>query len=297
MSIHPESVTRENIRFYPEQTIEVSLLRLDKIHPVISGNKWFKLKEYLGQAIQQQKPGIITYGGAWSNHIVAAAYAARLAGLSSIGLIRGEEPAVYSQTLLDARSYGMKLRFLPRADYRSAAHDPGFSWPGTKNFLLVPEGGMGAPGVSGAASILDLVPDLPRFSHICCAVGTGTMLAGLASAASPEQELVGISSLKGRDSLTASIQGMIHPSIARFRIFFDYHFGGYAKHPPALIDFMNRFYRETRIPTDIVYTSRLMYGIEQLLKGGYFSEGTRVLVIHSGGLQGNRSLPAGELIF
>lgn len=297
MSIHPESITIEPIRFYTEQTIEVSLLRLDKIHTVISGNKWFKLKEYLALALEAKKQGIITFGGAWSNHIVASAYAARQAGLSSIGMIRGEEPLLYSQSLIDALSYGMELRFLSRFDYQQATRGNIMSFPDAENFQFIPEGGKGSPGISGAASILELVPNLPAFSHICCAVGTGTMLAGLANAALPHQEIIGISSLKGTDTLSASIMPFLHPEAARFTILFDYHFGGYAKHPPALIDFMNRFFRTTQVPTDMVYTSKLMFAVESLLKAAYFPEGSSLLVVHSGGLQGNRSLSAGELIF
>lgn len=296
-SIRPQTVNIDTVKYSAIQTVDISLLRLDKIHPVISGNKWFKLKEYLKLAIEGNKKGIITFGGAWSNHIVATAGATHLAGLSSIGIIRGEEPARYSQTLQDALAFGMDLRFLSRAAFREAGKAPGTFLPETNDWIIVPEGGKGESGVAGASAILDLVPDLDIYTHICCAVGTGTMLAGLTNAARPWQKLVGISTLKGEDELTAEVSAMLKPGAARFSIFFEYHFGGYAKHPPALVDYMNQFFRQTRIPTDIVYTSKLLFGIEQLLNSGYFPENSKVLVIHSGGLQGNRSLKAGELLF
>nr|WP_214449173.1 pyridoxal-phosphate dependent enzyme [Flavihumibacter rivuli] len=275
----------------------INILRLDRFHPVVSGNKWFKLRYYLEEALQSGKKGLVTFGGAYSNHIVAAAFAAKENGLLSYGIIRGEEPRTLSPTLLEAEGYGMKFLFVSREQYQLKTQQPLFAEFPAADWTLIPEGGYGEAGIQGAATILDAVSNLEQFSHIAAAVGTGTMLAGLARRSLPLQQLVGISALKGEDHLTEEV--MVHGRINsdRLRIFFDYHFGGYAKHPSSLLDFMNGFYQQTSVPTDIVYTSKLCYGILDLAGKGYFPKGSNILLIHSGGLQGNRSLLKGELIF
>jgi 1-aminocyclopropane-1-carboxylate deaminase len=289
--------TMQPVEFFRKQRIQVDLLRLDKIHTVISGNKWYKLKEWLKIAIEQRKEGVFTAGGAYSNHIVATACAAQYAGLKSAAIIRGEQGEKQSKTLADARSYGMELHFFSRKDYgllKTGLENSGLI---PANWLAIPEGGQGQPGVLGASSILDIVPSLHDYSHIICAVGTGTMLAGLTNAAFGHQKLIGISSLKGDDNLTSEIKKWQNENAAPFSLLYDYHFGGYAKHPPSLLNFMNELYRITEIPTDIVYTGKMLFGLQDLVKKGHFQDSDKVLAIHSGGLQGNRSLNSGQLIF
>jgi 1-aminocyclopropane-1-carboxylate deaminase len=295
-TVHTEKADLTRVQFFPGQPLEVKMLRLDKIHPVISGNKWFKLKEWISIALGSSKKGIQTFGGAYSNHLVAAAFAAKEAGIKSRGIIRGEKGIKESPTLLEAEGYGMEMIYVPRVEYR----DPAAlmqRYPLPDGWILIPEGGKGIQGVKGAAEILDLVPDLHQFSHICCAVGTGTMLAGICNAAAPHQQVTGISSLKGTDVISLEVKSWLSDPELVFNILFDYHFGGYAKHPAELINFMNQFYLQTGIPTDIVYTSKLMFGIHHLITMGYFRNDSKILAIHSGGLQGNRSLLPGKLIF
>lgn len=275
----------------------VSVLRLDLLHPVVSGNKWFKLKEYLSEAKRTQKI-LLTYGGAFSNHIVATAAAANSSELKSIGIICGERPPVLSHTLLAAEGFGMKLYFISREAYKTKIvpaevlthHLP-------DDLCLVPEGGYGPKGVEGAKEIL-LQHDTSAYTHIVTAVGTGTTLAGLTAAASDSQELIGISVMKNNVSLDGEIRRLLpEEKKEKFRLLHDYHFGGYARYKPALFDFMNAFFTRIGIPTDFVYTGKAFYGVFNLLKKGYFPAGSNILLLHTGGLQGNGSLPKGTLIF
>jgi 1-aminocyclopropane-1-carboxylate deaminase len=282
----------EHIPFFSGHKQQLYVLRADAVDPVISGNKWFKLRYYLSEALQQQKTRIVTYGGAFSNHIVAAAAACQAAGLACTGIIRGEEPAILSHSLQQARHYGMQLQFVTRQDY-AAKTIP--AWVNPDTDYLIAEGGYGKTGAAGAATLLDGVP--ADFTHILCAVGTGTTLAGLLSAAPATTKVIGISSLKNNTALeqeTAALTNKVREDIT---ILHDYHFGGYAKQTPALIGFMNELYRQTGIPTDIVYTGKLFYACKDLLDKNYFAAGSKILLIHSGGLQGNLSLPKGTLIY
>ena len=286
---HPSSLIER--LHWPDDTnrsLPVDVLRLDKLHPVISGNKWFKLKEHLALATPG-KP-ILTFGGAWSNHLVATAYAARQAGIAAIGVIRGERPAAPSATLEEAAAYGMQLEFISRQRYLQK-EDPAFlgellhRYPGA---YIIPEGGGGLPGITGSEAILRIA-DTTAYAHIACAIGTGATFQGLLRAAAPHQVIVGVPVLKGFD--TSPLQG---PNTILLP---QYHFGGYARHPQTLLDFMNGFYRETSIPTDIVYTGKLFYALTQSIRQEFFPTQSRLLIIHSGGLQGNRSLQPGKLEF
>ncbi len=287
-----ESVTVDTITSFFNNTLEADVLRLDKISHVISGNKWFKLRYYLDEALNNQKKGILTFGGAWSNHIVATAAICREYGLKSIGIIRGEEPKQLSQTLQQAKEMEMELCFISRSDYQIKKIPESIS---TENWLVVNEGGYGETGAKGASSILDHCTK--NYTHYCCAAGTGTMLAGIVNRISEEQQAIGISVMKNNTELESMTDKLVVAKKQNWRILHDYSFGGYAKHQPALLQFMNEFYRETGIPSDFVYTGKLFYAITDLVKQNYFPAGSRLLIIHSGGLQGNRSLPAGTLLF
>ncbi|HEY4206815.1 MAG TPA: 1-aminocyclopropane-1-carboxylate deaminase [Puia sp.] len=255
--------------------LRMDVLRLDKIHPVISGNKWFKLKEYLDIAASEGRRHLVTFGGAWSNHIIATACAAQQRGLSSTGIIRGERPATLSPTLLDAVYHGMQLDFISRQEYGQKDQPAFLNSLGARypDAIIIPEGGAGPPGIKGSMDILQKIDSSP-YSHILCAVGTGTTCKGIMAAAAPGQEVIGISVLTP-----------------------PYHFGGYARHNQELLDFMNSWYHSTGIPSDIVYTGKLFYAALDMTRKGFFPPGSRVLLIHSGGLQGNRSLTRGTLDF
>lgn len=272
-----------------EKNVQLNVLRLDKIHPVISGNKWFKLKYHLDNFNAGNYDGIITFGGAWSNHIVATACACYLEKINSIGIIRGEKPAEFSSTLHGAMNYEMQLQFISREDYRSKTTDDfrnkiKAEFP---NHYIVPEGGAGETGEKGAAEILKYA-DGNNYTHIICAVGTATMFNGIQKAAGANQKLSGVVVLKGWKE-------EIKPHNAKLLL--NYHFGGYAKYTSELLSFMNRFYEATNIPTDFVYTGKLAFAIFDLIEKDHFKEGDRILMIHSGGLQGNDSLQKGSLIF
>ena len=282
-----------------ERQLMIDVLRLDCIHPVISGNKWFKLKYHLQQVIQQNKKGIVTFGGAWSNHLVATAFACRQAGIPCIGIIRGEQPATPSATLLDAQQYNMQLRFISREAYSNEAEIVQSLQTTYPDHLIVPQGGQSDYGVRGAAEILQLT-HAKSYSHIACATGTGTMLAGLVRAGLPHQQVIGVCSLKIPSNDNNSLNSFVLPYAAglkNYTIFYDYHFGGYARKTNELIQFMNAMYEKHQLPTDFVYTGKLLFGIMDRVKTGYFKNGSRILIVHSGGLQGNRSLPAGTLTF
>lgn len=278
------------------QNIKLDILRLDKIHPVISGNKWFKLKYYLQDALQNNQKQVITFGGAYSNHIIATACAASKADLTSTGIIRGEKPANLSHTLLDATHYGMQLRFISRALYNQK-NDPAFIQQLNQEYdnpCIIPEGGEGRLGIKGAAEILQLA-DAGEYTHIICALGTGTLLSGLLSSSSENQQVIGIAVLKGFDNwLPTTIS---EKQKQRLKIITDYHFGGYAKKDNKLLNFMNEWYTATKVPSDFVYTGKLFFAVRDLIEKGFFPNNSRLLVIHSGGLQGNKSLPPKTLDF
>jgi 1-aminocyclopropane-1-carboxylate deaminase len=294
---YPSLVTPVN---WPELTagnIGLDVLRLDKLHPVISGNKWFKLNRHLQTALLSPGSPLLTFGGAWSNHLIATAYAAKLAHLSSIGIVRGERPATLSYTLEAAEACGMHLEFVSRETYAGKDRTAFLGqladrYPGV---YIIPEGGGGPAGIRGSEDILSGF-ETTAYTHILCAIGTGTTFLGLARAAAPGQQVIGVPVLKGLDQLDTT--GLLTTEQgSRSRLLAGYHFGGYARHPQPLLDFMNLFYQQTGIPSDIVYTGKLFYAVRDCLSQHLFPPASRLLVIHSGGLQGNRSLPPGKLNF
>lgn len=278
---------------FTAKNIEADVLRLDKIHPVISGNKWFKLRYYLEEAKALHKKKIVTFGGAWSNHIIATAAACRLNGFEATGIIRGEEASELSPTLKLAKEMGMNLIFISREDY---------SWKkipeeiNNDSNYFISEGGYGMKGAEGAATISGYF-NKESYTDICCATGTGTMMAGLIKNSLPSNRVTGISVLKNNYELEENVTSLADCRKKDFTIIHDYHFDGYAKWKPELINFMNEFYRLTSIPSDFVYTGKLFYAIHDLVASDYFPSGSRLLLIHSGGVQGNSSLSKGTLIF
>jgi 1-aminocyclopropane-1-carboxylate deaminase/D-cysteine desulfhydrase-like pyridoxal-dependent ACC family enzyme len=276
-----------------KKQIELSVLRLDKIDPLISGNKWFKLYYYIEDAIAKGYTKILTFGGAYSNHILATAATGNLQSLNTTGIIRGEEPVQPSQTLLKARQLGMELVFISREDYAEKRIPPHVD---ELNYYIIPEGGYGDPGARGAEMITRHFP-VSDFTHICCAAGTGTMAAGLINGTTDPQQICAISVLKNNTGLEGSILNLVREKERKFELFHSYHFGGYAKYKPELLEFMNEWFQTTGIPSDFVYTGKLFFAIHHLVEIGHFHPGSRIMIIHSGGLQGNISLNNGSLIF
>lgn len=260
--------------------VACSVARLDLLHPVVSGNKWFKLTHYLSLGLP-----VVTFGGPYSNHLVATAHACRERGIPCTGIVRGEEPAVLSPTLEDCLAFGMSLRFVSRASYRSA-----FDFPG---YTVIPEGGAGPLGVQGASLILS---GAPSFTHVVCAVGTGTTLQGLDIALRPGQFCLGIPVIAVPPSDRSAFDVSLGLSSASSLVH-GYVFGGYARHTPELIRFMNDFYGAYGVPLDFVYTAKAAFALFELIRSGYFAPGSHVLFLHTGGLQGNRSLPPSTLSY
>lgn len=273
-----------NIEFPNEITLHIK--REDLIHPFISGNKFRKLKYNLLQAKAEKKSKLLTFGGAFSNHIAAVAYAGKENNLETIGIIRGEELAskiLENPTLTFAQNCGMKFEFVTREVYKIKA---------TKTFIenleerhgdfyLVPEGGANRLAVKGCEEIVTL--EDADFTHICCSIGTGGTISGLINSAKAHQKIIGFPALKG-DFLSDDIRKFATNS--NWEVQLDYHFGGYAKINEELIRFINDFYKQTNIPLDPIYTGKMMFGILDLINKGYFPKGAKIIAIHTGGLQG-----------
>jgi 1-aminocyclopropane-1-carboxylate deaminase/D-cysteine desulfhydrase-like pyridoxal-dependent ACC family enzyme len=287
MRFNDAVIQQYNDEHFKDAHLQLNILRLDKIHPVVSGNKWFKLKHYLQQAKENNHALIATFGGAFSNHILATAYACNKQNINCIGYIRGEKPEHFSETLSDAQALNMQLKFLSREDYTKKKMVTAIN----TSAFIIPEGGYGETGAEGAAEILQLVPNISIYDYIVCAAGTGTMLAGIANASLPHQQCIGISVMKNNISLQNETLLLVkNEAKNRIEILHDYHFGGYAKHTKLLIDFMNRIFTTHNLPLDFVYTAKALYALYHLAENKYFIPGSNILFIHSGGLQGNRSL-------
>jgi 1-aminocyclopropane-1-carboxylate deaminase len=276
-----------------------SVARLDQLHPFISGNKYFKLKYNLGQATEQNKQGIITMGGAYSNHLAATAFACDEQGIASVGVVRGEIIEPLNPTLSFCRKHNMKLISVSRNNYASTNEEAQQIIMQHPHLFFVPEGGNNELGLKGCKEILKHIPAADDFTHIICSIGTGTTFKGIASAASTSQTVIGIPAIKIRTDEQEQfiLQHAAVSSAAKQIVLFDFAGKGYARTDKYLLNFMNSFYTKTSIPTDIVYTGKLMQAVVALAEESYFPEDSKLLVIHSGGLQGNNSLPSGTLLF
>lgn len=267
--------------------ISVTVKREDLIHPFLSGNKYRKLYYNLEKAKKEGFTRLLTFGGAFSNHIAAAAAAGFHFGFETIGIIRGEELSDKIQenpTLRFAEQQGMKFDFISREAYRLKAEAAFVEALQAKYgaFYLLPEGGTNELAVKGCEEILE-EDDKIKYTHICCAVGTGGTISGLINTSGSTQKVLGFPALKG-SFLSEDICKFVNNG--RWELVNDYHFGGYAKINEALIRFINAFYAETGVPLDPVYTGKMMFGVMDMIAKGYFPEKAQILVIHTGGLQG-----------
>ncbi|WP_455596040.1 1-aminocyclopropane-1-carboxylate deaminase/D-cysteine desulfhydrase [Acinetobacter pecorum] len=269
--------------------ISVTIRRLDLVHPQISGNKFFKLKYNFLEAQRQGYQHILSFGGAYSNHIAATAFSAQHFGFKSVGIIRGEELAdrPLNPTLATAQKFGMQLHFVSRKQYRHKHEadyllELGQKFPG---HFVIPEGGTNALAIQGCQEILK--EDDTQFDVICCAAGTGGTITGLIEASQTHQQVLGFSALKG-SFLKDEVARLT--SKTNWNILDDYCCGGYAKTSPELMQFIQDFESRFSIPLEQVYTAKMLMGILDLIEKNYFPIGSRLLVIHSGGLQG-RNVP------
>lgn len=276
--------------------ITLSVARLDLIHPVVSGNKLFKLHYFIQQAFNSETKHIITFGGAYSNHLVATAFAARENGLSSTGIVRGEQPEQESHTLSACRSYGMKLKFVSRSEYSVMQEEKALeNLQIETGAIVVPEGGYHSAGAKGASLIMEQVDK--RVNFICVPAGTATTSAGILLGASPHQMVCVFPVIKGMNDLSSRIAFLTGGAPLTAPVIFpEYHEGGYAKYTQELLRFMNSFYAAHGIPLDFVYTGKMMSGVFKEIKKGTFPVDTHILCLHTGGLQGNVSV-ADQLIF
>ena len=260
--------------------------REDLIHPIVSGNKFRKLKYNIIQAKVENKSCLLTFGGAYSNHIVAVAYAAKENNLESIGIIRGDElvnKIVENPTLQFAQKCGMKFDFVSREKYRLKQEDSFIENLKQKygDFYLIPEGGTNEFAIRGCEEIL--ASDDDTFDYICCSVGTGGTISGIINCSKNSQQVLGFPALKG-NFLEEDIRKFVNKS--NWKLITNYHFGGYGKINSELIAFINTFYEKTGIPLDPVYTGKMVFGVMDLIQTNYFPKGSKILLIHTGGLQG-----------
>jgi 1-aminocyclopropane-1-carboxylate deaminase len=304
-----QNIPIQNIESFQTAQVSASVLRLDTLHTIISGNKWYKLKFYIKEAQQQEASTLASFGGPYSNHLVALAYAAKQYGFKSIGYVRSNENEPLTPTLEEAVRYGMNLKRIGRTQFQNIKeelmHQNIFHLDDHSKIYWIDEGGYGTLGAKGAATILDSIhsnentnsipPEIIRnsFTHIIAAVGTGTMLAGLIQSAASHQHVIGIPVLKNKGTIENEIKVLLESSYnnnnnsnnnghqKRFTLLHDFHLGGYAKTTPAQFKFMNQFWEAEKIPTDIVYTGKVFMAVDQLIKNNYFPANSNLLIVHS----------------
>lgn len=269
-----------------EKQVSLFIKREDLLHPIISGNKFRKLKYNLIEAKEQGHDTLLTFGGAFSNHIAATACAGKEFGFKSIGVIRGEELSgkyIENSTLALAQEHGMHLKFVSRSDYKRK-YEQDFK-EGLKNefgrFYLLPEGGTNTLAIKGCEEILEASDS--DFDLICCAAGTGGTVAGIINSTTTKQKVLGFSALKG-NFLKEDIRKFTTKE--NWDLITEYHFGGYAKVTSELISFLNDFKEKTAVPLDPVYTGKMIFGILDMIRKDRIGSDTKILAIHTGGLQG-----------
>ncbi|TAK61803.1 pyridoxal-phosphate dependent enzyme [Methylobacter sp.] len=285
----PSILTKIDDPLLLQYQIELWMKRDDLLHPVISGNKWRKLKYSLDHALSLGMDTIISMGGVYSNHLHALAYVGKVLGLKTIGLVRGEPLEVLTPALLDMKNWGMELKFVSRTDYRVLRQYKNWeALPGLKpRQYWLTEGGAQALALKGVAELV-AETTIP-YDTFCAPSGTGATLAGIVDAVPAHVSVLGFSALKNANFLTADIEAMLSQTRNNWQINLDYHFGGFAKINAELNAFIVDFELKTTIPLEPVYTGKMMYAIYDLIKKHYFKPGERIIAVHTGGLQGKRA--------
>ncbi|ULC59160.1 pyridoxal-phosphate dependent enzyme [Flaviramulus sp. BrNp1-15] len=286
MIFKPEHSVNQHVNLPNESGVELYVKREDKIHRFVSGNKYRKLKYNLLEAEKLGFNTLLTFGGAYSNHIAAVASAGRNLGFNTIGIIRGEElfdKIENNATLRFAKQCGMQFKFVSRETYRNKTSESFLKRLKEKFgvFYTIPEGGTNALAIKGCEEIL--TDKDKTFDYVCCAVGTGGTISGIINSSDTNQQILGFPALKG-DFLKEDISKFATKS--NWKLITEYHFGGYAKINNELISFINSFKKDYEIPLDPVYTGKMMFGIFDLIEKNYFPKGSKILAIHTGGLQG-----------
>ncbi|NME70414.1 1-aminocyclopropane-1-carboxylate deaminase/D-cysteine desulfhydrase [Flammeovirga aprica] len=278
---------------FSENGVRFFVKRDDLTHPEVSGNKWRKLKYNLLQAKKEGYQKILTFGGAYSNHIHAFAAAGKLYGLDTIGVIRGEEHLPLNPTLDFATQQGMELTYLDRSSFRDyKSHIPVLEEK-FGSFYMAPMGGSNTLALKGVGELGEELNEvLEAGDYVCTACGTGGTLAGLISSLRSDVNVIGFPALKGGeflyDDINEFLEGLDASSFPQWTLNTDYHFGGYAKKKPELMAFIDQFHQKYNIELERIYTGKMIYGVTDLIKQGYFNKGQKIIVLHSGGLQINR---------
>jgi 1-aminocyclopropane-1-carboxylate deaminase len=276
-----------------ELSSNLKVLMLDALHDGL-GNKFYKCQPNLDEAKKLGVSTIVSFGGAWSNHIYALARLGNEQGFNTVGVIRGEEPAVPSSMLEDAKSWGMKLEFVSRSSYRDKDSPSLVKLLEDKYgaFYLIPEGGSNVLAVNGCRRIVEeLSAHTQQWDLLVLPVGTGGTIAGVVAGLDGKSDVLGVSVLKGGEFLNDQVNDLLREVSCRHQnwsINVDFHCGGYARYPDYLRDFIDDFEGETNIELDPVYTGKMMYAVDQLRNNGEIKPEARVVAIHTGGLQGNR---------
>ncbi len=284
----PSILTKIDDPLLAQYQVELWMKRDDLLHPVISGNKWRKLKYILDHALSLGADTLVSMGGSYSNHLHALAYVGKVLGLKTIGLVRGEQPETLTPSLADMKLWGMELKFVSRSDYRllrqyKNCHDlPGLE---ARQYWL-PEGGALGLALKGVAELVTEIA-VP-YDTFCVPCGTGTTLAGIVDAVPERGAVLGFGALKNAGFLTGEVEAMLSHPRNNWQINLDYHFGGFAKTNAALSAFLEDFELKTTFPLEPVYTGKMMYAVYDLIKKHYFKPGERIIAVHTGGLQGRR---------
>lgn len=284
-------ITQMKLPLFQHHNIDVMVKRDDLIHPIISGNKWRKLKENLALVKANNKKGILSFGGAYSNHIHALAFACKEHQLASIGIIRGEQHYQTNATLSQARQWGMQLQFVDRATYR-LRHQAEFlgqlaeQYP---DYVIVPEGGSNSLALSGMADTIDELNEQTEYDDLFTATGSGGTLAGLIAADNNQHQLHGVAVLKQAEYLKQSIRELLPTPAKEFtnwQLHLDYHCGGYGKFTEQDARNIQDIVQQTGIPFEPIYSGKMLLAFLDMVKQGYFKSGQRIVLLHTGGLQG-----------
>ena len=277
--------------FLEEAGVRLLIKREDQSHPLVSGNKWWKLKYNLLEAIKEKKETLLTFGGAFSNHIFATAAAANELGIKSIGIIRGEEKAPLNPTLAFAKENGMQLKYVSRENYRQKT-DADFIEKLREefgDFYLIPEGGTNGLALKGCEEFARQILAKIDFDYLCLPVGTGGTMAGIIEGLKDKKKVMGFSVLKGGEFLEEEVNRFLQNrrvvTLTHWQLEHRFHFGGYGKTTATLNQFMSSQMERHRLPLDHVYTAKMLFGVLKMIAEGSFKKSTTIMVLHTGGLQ------------
>lgn len=284
----PSRIDELKDSFLKDFELRLYVKRDDLIHPVVSGNKWRKLKYNLLHLLKEEKEGLITFGGAYSNHLIAVAAACNQHNIPCVGIVRGDKESAFNSTLKKCALLGMKLCFVNRSLYRTKS-DKNFivdNWPQYAGYFMVPEGGANSFGIRGCSELMDEQARI--YDHLVVSSGTATTALGILSSLRKENLIV-FSALKREMATEEKLKSAAkHQSKLNQLHYFDEHeFGGFAKINQELIDFTRDFYQRYGIQLDLIYNAKMFFKLFKLIKQGYFPAGSKILCIHTGGLQGN----------